>query len=70
MENENSGDKKRLGFAVTGMSTGILSLLILPLILGIIAIIFSCLGNFWRKGNRLLGIVGLVTGSFSIIFSF
>ena len=55
--------KKGKGFAITGMVLGIISMIIFPFILGILALIFGGLGR--RYG---MGIAGIVLGSLSLAF--
>ena len=72
--------KKNNGLAIGGLVTGLVSLIILPLILGLIATILSAVGltqiskepeKYTGKGMAIaglvLGIIGIVWGIFALV---
>lgn len=61
-------DKKQNGMGIAGFTVSLISLLVLPLFLGMLGVILSSLGLSNESPKKGLAIAGLIISIFSIVF--
>jgi len=61
-------DKKQNGLGIAGFTVSLISLLVIPLFLGILGVILSSLGLSNESPKKGLATAGLIISIFSIVF--
>lgn len=61
-------DEKQNGLGIAGFTVSLISLLVLPLFLGMLGVILSSLGLSNESPKKGLAIAGLIISIFSIVF--
>lgn len=61
-------DKKQNGMGIAGFTVSLISLLVIPLFLGILGVILSSLGLSNESPKKGLATAGLIISIFSIVF--